>query len=420
MFHKDTKTRFRSVLLLGAGVALAACGAPGESGAQTETLASTSCAPPGSGSSGPDSGAPPGNGTGTKGADAGSAAPGFFQTSGGHIVDSSGATVRLTGVSWFGLETATYAPHGLWARGMGSMLDQIKSLGFNVIRVPFSNQLFDAGSTPNGIDLTKNPDLAGLTGLQILDKLVSGAKLRGLRILLDRHRPDSGAQSALWYTDRYSEQRWIADWTMLAARYAKEPTVIGADLHNEPHANATWGDGSAPTDWRLAAERAGNAILAVHPGWLIVVEGVEAVANKFYWWGGNLRAAGAAGVRLAVANRVVYSPHDYPPSVYNQPWFTAPGFPGSLASLWDQTWGYLAKTDVAPILIGEFGTKYESTPDKQWLGAMVDYIAQNKLSYTFWSWNADSGDTGGILMDDWQTVRADKIAVLKPSLAPPL
>src|SRR5437868_1298636 len=74
---------------------------------------------------------------------------GRLRISGAHLVNEQGTTVRLTGVNWFGLETPNYAPHGLWARPMGAMLDQIKALGFNVIRVPFSSQLFDAGSTPN-------------------------------------------------------------------------------------------------------------------------------------------------------------------------------------------------------------------------------------------------------------------------------
>jgi endoglucanase len=66
-------------------------------------------------------------------------------------------------------------------------------------------------------------------------------------VILDRHRPDSGSQSELWYTSRYSEARWIADWQMLARRYAGNTTVIGADLHNEPHGPATWGDGNQAT-----------------------------------------------------------------------------------------------------------------------------------------------------------------------------
>ncbi|MFD2881576.1 cellulase family glycosylhydrolase [Paenibacillus rhizoplanae] len=58
---------------------------------------------------------------------------------------------------------------------------------------------------------------------------------------MDRHRPDSGGQSTLWYTAAYPESRWLSDWVMLANRYANNPTVIGADLHNEPHGTASWG-----------------------------------------------------------------------------------------------------------------------------------------------------------------------------------
>jgi aryl-phospho-beta-D-glucosidase BglC (GH1 family) len=54
---------------------------------------------------------------------------------------------------------------------------------------------------------------------------------------------------------------------MLAQRYANNSTVIGADLHNEPHGSACWGCGDNATDWRLAAERAGNAIHTVNPNW---------------------------------------------------------------------------------------------------------------------------------------------------------
>ena len=40
---------------------------------------------------------------------------------------------RLTGINWFGFETSSYVVHGLWTRDYRSMLDQISSLGFNVI-----------------------------------------------------------------------------------------------------------------------------------------------------------------------------------------------------------------------------------------------------------------------------------------------
>ncbi|MGZ3439921.1 MAG: glycoside hydrolase family 5 protein [Polyangia bacterium] len=348
-------------------------------------------------------------------------AAGFFHTNGSDIVDSNGKTVRLTGINWFGLETPNYVMHGLWQhRSIGSYLDQIKSLGYNVIRVPFSNQLFDAGSTPNGIDFSANPDLMGLTGSQILDRLIAEAGKRGLRIILDRHRPDSGAQSELWYTPQYPETRWISDWQMLATKYTGDPTVIGADLHNEPHGSASWGDGNMATDWRLAAQRAGNAILAISPDWLIFVEGVETVGNTHYWWGGNLSAAGQNPVMLNVANRVVYSAHDYPASVYAQTWFSDPTYPNNLPGVFDQYWGYLVKQKKAPVWVGEFGTKYQTTVDQQWLKALASYLGGNGVSFTYWCLNPDSGDTGGILQDDWMTVNTDKQSVLQPFLAPAL
>ena len=341
---------------------------------------------------------------------------GYWHTNGHRIEDSANQPIRLAGINWFGLETSNFAPHGLWVRGYKSMLDQIKAQGYNTIRLPYSNQLFDAGSTPNGIDFSQNADLAGLSGLQIMDKIVAHAGEIGLRILLDRHRPDAAGQSELWYTAQYDEARWIRDWTMLAARYAGNATVIGADLHNEPHGAACWGCGDLARDWRLAAERAGNAILAVNPDWLIIVEGVESHGGQNYWWGGNLAGAGAAPVRLNVANRLVYSTHDYPASVHAQPWFAAPDYPANLPALWDATWGYLHRTGTAPVLVGEFGTKLLTVSDTQWLTALASYLGTGAdgIHWTFWSWNPNSGDTGGILNDDWQTINQAKQAMLVP------
>src|SRR5689334_2985325 len=125
------------------------------------------------------------------------AGTGYWHTSGNQILDSNNQQVRIAGINWFGLETANYAPHGLWTRGYKEMLDQIKSLGYNTIRLPYANQLFDAGSTPNSIDYSKNPDLAGLTGLQIMDKVIEYCGQIGLRIILDRHAINAGQLSEL-------------------------------------------------------------------------------------------------------------------------------------------------------------------------------------------------------------------------------
>src|SRR5512143_1951508 len=94
------------------------------------------------------------------------AGTGYWHTSGSKILDANNQEVRVTGINWFGLETGNYSPHGLWSRNYKDVLDQVKSLGYTTLRLPYANQLFDSGSTPNSIDAAKNPDLVGLIGLQ--------------------------------------------------------------------------------------------------------------------------------------------------------------------------------------------------------------------------------------------------------------
>ena len=334
----------------------------------------------------------------------------YFRAAGGTLVDGACHQVRLIGINWFGMETDAFAPHGLQVRNWQDMLDQIARAGYNTIRFPFSNQFFDATSVPKGIDYQKNPDLKGLRGLALLDRLVQGAGQRGLRVILDRHRPTAQGQSELWYTDQVPESRWIADWVMLARHYRGNPIVIGADLDNEPHGPATWGSGDPKTDWRLAAERAGNAILAVNPDWLIIVQGIEQYLGDWYWWGGNLEGAARFPIWLTHSDKLVYSIHDYGPEVYPQPWFWDPAFPHNLPALWQRHWAFLPLEGLAPVLVGEFGAR-SIGPGKEgvWLSSLVDFMQANGLSYTYWAWNPDSGDTGGLLKDDWKTLDEAKL-----------
>jgi endoglucanase len=339
---------------------------------------------------------------------------GPLHTDAGNIVDAAGRIVHISGINWFGLETSTFAPHGLWARSLDSMLDQIAQTGFNTIRLPYSDQLFEPGSTPNGIDFQKNPDLQGLSGLQIMDQVISRAGQRDLKVILDRHRPTAAAQSELWYTGSVSEQHWIEDMVMLANRYQGDPTVIGIDLHNEPHGPATWGDGNPATDWRAAAKRGGDAVLQANPDWLIFVEGIEHQGDDWYWWGGNLSLAAQFPVELSVPNKLVYEAHDYGPGVNNQKWFQAPDFPQNLAGVWNSHWAYLKLSGTAPVLIGEFGGhSVGNDPEGVWQRTLLAYLQSNGFDYTYWCWNPNSGDTGGILQNDWTTVEAAKLAVLQ-------
>ncbi len=344
---------------------------------------------------------------------------GPLSTSGNRIVNAAGETVQIEAVNWFGLETDTIAPHGLWTRNWAEMMDEIKATGFNAIRLPFSLEALDPSAVPNGIDFGANPDLQGLNGLQILDRIVGYAEDIGLGIILDNHRSAAGDGpngNGLWYDGGYTEADWIAGWRMLAMRYGDNPAIIGADLANEPH-GATW------NDWASAAERAGNAILARASDWLIIVEGVASHEGDNYWWGGHLGGVRDRPVTLNVADRLVYSPHDYPASVYAQPWFTDGS---NLFDVFREHWGYIHEEGLAPILLGEFGSKLETASDRAWADAIVAYLGGDfdgngtpdpgavPMNFAWWSWNPNSGDTGGILESDWRTLRAEAVDLLQP------
>ena len=293
---------------------------------------------------------------------------GYWHTSGSKILDANNTQVRIAGVNWYGFETPQGVIGGLNQQDYKTILQTIKNLGYNTIRMPFSNQMYETPTYPsisynNGI----NADLHGLNALQIMDKIVAQAGTVGLKIILDNHRSDAGGgpeENGLWYTNNYPESSWINDWTALANRYLNNPTVVGFDLRNEPH-NATsggacWDCGSSTNDWHLAAQRAGNAVLAVNPRLLIFVEGVDAYDNDYYWWGGNLEGVRNSPVTLAVPNQLVYSPHDYGPSVYGQPWFNSSTTAASLATVWTNHWAFIAQGNIAPVWLGEFGTPNDS------------------------------------------------------------
>jgi endoglucanase len=338
---------------------------------------------------------------------------GYLRGVGGKLVDSRGRPVKLVGVSWFGFETGSCALHGLAVRNLQDMLDQMRGVGFNVLRIPFSNQfLDDPMCTPSGIDYNLNPELEGLQGLALLDQIVNEAGRHGLKVILDRHSPTTGVRGDLWYTQAVPESRWISDWVMLAHHYLGNRTVIGADINNEPHGVATWGDGNPATDWRLAAETAGNAVLAANPHLLVLVQGIQYYRGDQYWWGGQLLGAAKYPVRLSHPEKLVYSPHDYGPAVSPQAWFSAPDFPRNLPEVWDKHWGGLAQQGT-PLLIGEFsGRSVGADAQGTWQRSLMSYLHERGIGLIYWSWNPDSSDTDGVLRADWVTINQPELEVI--------
>jgi endoglucanase len=380
---------------------------------------------------------------------------GYWHTSGSEIVDANGDTVRIAGINWYGFETSNHLINGLWAQDYKTVLNTIKSLGYNVIRMPFSNEMVETNPVPSNYttyagNTPANTALVGQTSLQDMDTIIAYAGSIGLRVILDNHRSEAGNSNeanGLWYTSAYPQANWIADWKTMATRYSAStftfngnPTVIGVDLRNEPHlisngayTGACWtGDtetnGSytgcpaslTAQNWPVAATAAGNAVLAINPKLLVIVEGDDCYNGSCDWQGGNLAGVATNPVTLSVANQLVYSPHDYGPNLYQQPWFTSSTTTASLDAIWNKYWGYISTAGTAPVWLGEFGTDNTSTDIEsstagsqgQWFQSLVGYLQNNhSINWTYWA--LDGEDSYSLLDSNYD---ATPVSSVKQSL----
>lgn len=357
---------------------------------------------------------------------------GYLHVKDNKLLDSKDNVVRLTGVNWFGFETNNKAPHGTWARDYRSMLKQIHDVGFNSVRVPFSNAIQRPNATAQSVNTVgkdpydgtdpMNADLKGKTPMEMLDLVVKAAGEFGLKLILDNHsrEPDGYMNEEVWYTTTTSEAQWIDDWVAMAKRYTGNPTVVAFDLDNEPHGKATWGSGDKSVDWNTAAEKCGNAILEANPDVIIIVEGVSIIGTDTYWWGGNLSGVRTAPIKLSRPEKLMYSAHEYGPEVHEQDWFTSASFPSNMADVWGKHFDFIMKENLGHILIGEFGIR-ERTSSNGLSGKWFDAVLTNlggSYSWSYWCWNPNSGDTGGILDNDWLTPIKWKMDALTPYQAP--
>lgn len=371
----------------------------------------------------------------------------WLHTDGNKILDKDGKQVWLAGVNWFGYNTGTNTFDGLWNSELKPSVKAIADHGFNLIRVPMSAELINswaAGEYPQAnYNNAYNIELNSMNSLQIFDYFLKLAEENGIKVMPDIHSAETNASGHtvnLWYTDKVSAEDYYKALEWMAGRYKDNDTIIAYDLKNEPHGKpyeadkaAIWNDSKSDNNWKYVAETAAARILAKNPNVLIMVEGTEIYptdinSNKDYhstndddyyfnWWGGNLRGVKDFPVNLGkYQDKLVYSPHDYGPTVYQQPWFEGSyDFDSLMRDCWQDNWFYIYKNNTAPLLIGEWGG-FMKEPNLKWMTCMRRLISENHLNHTFWCYNANSGDTGGLVLDDFSTWDEEKYAFVKEVL----
>lgn len=400
----------------------------------------------------------------------------WLSTDGNLIVDSQGNPVWLTGANWFGLNTTERILHGIWTLNMHDLIEEIAERGMNVLRIPIATELIKewmAGDFKAAqVNFWVNKELEGMNTLEIFDRFLDAAKACGIKVVLDVHHPhqdNTGHTYWGWEKDEITLDDFYSTWEWMAERYKNNDTIVGFDIQNEPHGQpdgtagnelireegesweefcqrkpettasdfAKWDGTKDENNWRYIAEEVSKRILAIHPNILIMVEGVEAyprydkwVNHKrvslpsaqhlcyyFNWWGGNLRGVRDYPVRVpGFENKIVYSPHEYGPAVYMQPWFRTEFTRNSLREdVWSPNWLYIHNDGIAPLFIGEWGGILDGGDNERWMNMIRDEIAELQLHHTFWSINPNSGDTGGLLAT-WQRWDTEKLSLLTPAL----
>uniref|UniRef100_A0A914XPK6 Glycoside hydrolase family 5 domain-containing protein n=1 Tax=Plectus sambesii TaxID=2011161 RepID=A0A914XPK6_9BILA len=86
----------------------------------------------------------------------------------------NGQPFVLKGVNFFGFETDTFAPHGLWggASSLDVMLDIVKNNNFNAIRLPFSMELALTNPGNPTVDCGSNPTICNLNALDLMEAFI--------------------------------------------------------------------------------------------------------------------------------------------------------------------------------------------------------------------------------------------------------
>lgn len=382
---------------------------------------------------------------------------GWLSTRGAQVVDEHGNPVRIASVGLPGNDGIDGALRFLHSVNYQQTMQGMVADGFNTVRIAWSDLTLNSTPKSGAIDYGLNPDLKGLTSMQVLDKIVAYAGVVGLRVIFDHHTNDGGEHgwggqqpNGLWFdkgpgsdgtdgggnTGTITEHQFEANTLALVRRYRNDSTVIGYDLDNEPLSRGAhgvslnWGLGG-PTDiWKMYTNL-GNSILALNRHLLIICEGPQGTSDTRNGMAGigpegDLSAVGGVdGVRarpvvLKVPHQVVYSVHEYDTKVYD---YKANERPSTLIPHMNHDWGYLVSEGIAPVWVGEMGSNLDTPEDRVWAQALLDYMngkdgelggpafkgRDQPVSGSWWLWGYFPGEqTDGTLGSDWATPRVDQ------------
>ncbi len=352
-----------------------------------------------------------------------------FHTSSRWILDEKNERFKLASVNWYGAESKDFVVAGLDRAPLASIAAQIRAGGFNSVRLPWSNELVETNPRVDPARLSRNPNLVGKNALDVFDAVIAALAHEGLVVVLDNHvsRADwcctEKDGNGLWFTPEYPESKWLDDWRTMTKRYKGTPSVVGADLRNEvramPDGRApAWGGSDAALDWRAAAKRAGDAILEENPKLLVFVQGLS--------YASDLTGAYTTPISFAVANRLVWSVHDY--SFFHSGLTNFEQLKTDLGN----KWGFLLVQDqpyTAPVWVSELGVAHQPAEvGGVWFQSIRRYLDEADIDWAYWAINGTQAtgttrslgaeETYGVLDVTWSKPASAELSAALKGIAP--
>ncbi|KAK1503302.1 cellulase [Colletotrichum tamarilloi] len=336
-----------------------------------------------------------------------------LHTKGRDIVDEEGRRFKLLSVNWYGASDELNILGGLDVQHRDVIAQTIRGLGFNSVRLPYSDEMVITDPPIPAELVAANPDLIGLKALDIFEACVTALTDAGIAVIVNNHITHStwccGADpcDAHWANDhlgplcriKQTEEDWIQHWEKIMLRLVDNPGVIGVDLRNE--VRGVWGT-MTWDKWATAAEKAGNRLLEMNKDWLVIVGGTES--------GNDLTGVAKRPVVLDVPDRVVYSAHVYAWSGWGslEGRYSKRAY-ASFVKAMRHNWAYLVEGDVAPVWVGEFGAPHQpSIGDANYWNNLLRYLKVIDADFGYWAVNPrkpkdNVKETYALVEDDWVT-----------------
>jgi endoglucanase len=317
-----------------------------------------------------------------------------LRVSGNHLVDASGATVRLLGVDRSGGEYACVQGWGMMdGPSDGASIAAIAAWHANAVRLPLNE---DCWLGINGVAAA----YSGANYQAFVEGFVQRLHAAGIYVILDLHWNAPGAYLATDQQAMADADHSITFWSQVASVFGSDPATV-FDLYNEPFVGLggskpstdawiCWRDGCSVGLLKQAGRQ--SAVTWQTAGMQQLVDAVRSTgARNVLILGGLAWANDASGwlshLPADALGQVALSAHVY-------------GFNACAdVTCWDATFGAIAAGH--PVVTGEFGERDCQTTFQASYWTWADAHGISYLDWTWDAWGANCNSSAFFLISNY-------------------